>query len=354
MRSLLTLTTGLCLLLPRPLAAQITGSTAPPAEVEGKTLAAWRHDLTSPDASTREQAIRAILLFGIPTSDLVTILLDRCRDKDTSPRVRAVMAFQVMSLRKDDYERIAVRMGEMLRSDPEVVVRYQAAVVLLRFGEYARPAVATLAFRTTDPQAFEVRHVCVMALSVAGRTANGPDPRASEALITASKDPTARVRLEAVMALGTMGRPMDSTLQGKIDRALRARLMDTDKSVAIWAHASQMLFEGKATDAGVKPVIKGLTDPDMHVRLQSAKAVGVLTYMDPKPTAAIPALIDMIRSKDHPEALAAIWALGQFGDPGAKAREALKDFVDGKDGEESVKEAARAALEKMKGIKPKK
>jgi HEAT repeat protein len=354
---------GLLLLVARPAPAQVKGSTtdtspgstAPPSEVEGKTLQQWTHDLKHKDPSVREYAIRAVTLFGPANGDVVTLLLERCLDRDTSPRVRAVMAFQVLELRKDDYDRVATAMARRLREDTETVVKYQAAVVLLRFGEYARPALdALVAGARYDPSstrgAFEYRQICVLALIGAGHTSNGPDARATRALLGALEDTASRVRLEAVIGLGMMGRPTDKTLRELTARKLQIMTTDTDKSVAIWAHASLMQFEGTVTEAGVKAVAKGLSSTDMHLRLQSAKAIGSLGH---KAVKAAPGLVEMLRSKDGGEVVMAIWALGQLGDPGEKATDALKELADAKDGDPYVKAVAKATLDKIKG-KPEK
>src|SRR5262245_10969041 len=76
--------------------------TAPPSEVEGKTLNEWKAELKHPDPGNREYAIRAITLFGPASPEVVTLLLDRCLDRDMSPRVRAVQALGILELNKDD------------------------------------------------------------------------------------------------------------------------------------------------------------------------------------------------------------------------------------------------------------
>src|SRR5205823_3421076 len=111
-------------------------------EVDGKNLTQWMKDLGSGDASTREEAIRAVVLFPGPhAGELVTSLLTRCQDGDTSLRVRAVMALTVLEVRRDEIPRIVKAMGDRLTIDGQAIVRFHAALCLLRFGEDGRDAV---------------------------------------------------------------------------------------------------------------------------------------------------------------------------------------------------------------------
>jgi HEAT repeat protein len=328
-------------------------SPAPPSEIAGKSLSDWEHDLSDKDPSVREQAIRAIVLFGPPSSKVVDLLLNRTKDHDITPRVRAVMAFQVLDLRKEDYDRIVRRMGALVTNDPEVEVKYQAALTLLRFGEHARPALESLVMGCSENRALDVRHACVLALVGAGRTDKGPDLRATRALLHRlgrtngyPVEPAARVRLEAVIALGVMGRPADLATQQLVERSLIGMYNDPDKAVGVWAHASLMFYTGTVTDAGVKAVAKGLSHSEMRVRMQSARALGAL---GPKAFKAGSEMVPMLKSKDVGEVLMACWALSQLGDPGVKATDALKELAGSKN--EVIKQAAKAALEKLEGKK---
>src|SRR4051794_30400904 len=58
--------------------------------VNGRTLAEWKLQLKHEDPSKRTLAIASIVQFGEANHEVVQLLLDRTRDRDMSPRLRAI------------------------------------------------------------------------------------------------------------------------------------------------------------------------------------------------------------------------------------------------------------------------
>jgi HEAT repeat protein len=318
--------------------------TAPPSEVAGRTLSQWMAELKHPDPSNREEAIRAITLFGPASSEVVTVLLDRCMDRDMSPKVRAVQALAVMELRKEDVPRVIEGLDRRLKEDTQVEVRYQAACALLRFGTGMRMALDGLCAGVQD-SSWEVRHVCVLALPAAGQTDSGPDPRATRALLAGLRDGASKVRVDAAVGLGAMGKPANSVMLLEVERGLQATMTDRDRSVAVWSVVSLTLLD-RPIDGGLNLVGKALTHSDQRVRLHAARAAAVL---GPKAIKhCVPGLLEMLKSRDPAEIVMACAALGEMGDPGEQASTALHDLIGDKNLDENLRKFAEETLKKIR------
>jgi HEAT repeat protein len=295
------------------------------SEVAGKTLAQWMADLKHPDPSVREEAIRAVTLFGPEASKAVPLLVDRLRDNDASPRVKACVALSMVEISKADIPAVVRALAQRVQEDTQSIVRYYAAVALIRFGEDAKPAVQALALRVSDGASWEIRHACVVALRRAGRDARGvPHPGVTRALLEALRDPTLQVRFEAVTALGALGQPEDPALLSTVLRAMEDRLHDRDKTVQIWAMVGLMALD-KVNDAHVQAIIKFLKDrsQEPRVRIQAARALGT---MGKKARGGVEALVSVLDDKEMVVA-AACASLAEIGDPGPEALAALAEML---------------------------
>jgi HEAT repeat protein len=342
----------------------------PPTDVEGKTLSQWVDMLSHADPSEREHAIRAITAFGTPSSEVVRALINRCVDKDASPRVRAVMALTILDIHKEDVHKVVDALGKRLSRETEgqVVIRFQAAVALVRFGKDSQYALNALVKGVEDTGTWEIRHLCLVALTQAGGTDAGPDPRAVRALLSGLNDSAMLCRLQAVLGLGTLGLPKGPP-QNQLRQTVLSKLQyhaqyDRDRRVAIWALVSLMALEDKVTVAAVDPIVKALKHKDMRVRLHAAQAVGSLgpklmaLRSEARPNVqavqakhAVQGLIEMIGHKDPAEPLMAAWALGKLGDPGLDAVSTLNALAENKDADKALKEIAKAALAEIKKYK---
>lgn len=121
----------------------VTGSTGlpgmmgsnyqPPTEVGGKLLRDWVIDLRSADPSLREQAIRAIASFGPNAREAIPQLVERMADRDSSPRMRAVLAIKYMDYYDKDIPKVVDGLAKRVSEDPQAAIRYEALMALGRF-----------------------------------------------------------------------------------------------------------------------------------------------------------------------------------------------------------------------------
>jgi HEAT repeat protein len=245
-------------------------------EVGGKTFRQWADDLKNPDASVREEAIRALVMFRRDAQRAVPLIVDRLEDRDASPRVKAAIALGMIEIPKDEVPRVTRALGQRLLQDSQSIVRYYAATALVNFAEDARYGQAGLVKGVSDPATWEIRHACVSALRTAGRDAGGgPSPDVEYALINALHDPTYRVRLEAILAIGSLGRPADRTLFARVIQALTDRIADRDPAVKIWAYVALMVID-EVTEKSLHPVVKYLKHNDPKVRVEAARGLGAM------------------------------------------------------------------------------
>jgi HEAT repeat protein len=317
----------------------------PPSEIDGKSLSQWLNELKNNDPSVREEAIRAVVLFGPPDSATITALLDRLVDRDGAPRARAIMALAVMDIPKSDVSRVVEALGKRVTTEfePQSAVRYVAAVAMTRFGEDARVALPNLVKATEDQATYDIRRAACAALSMAGHhKEGGADPRATRALIGALKDPALSVRLEAIMGLGNLGRCSDPTAQTLAVQQLTALSNDRDKVVAIWATVSLMQID-KPVDTLIASIARYL-EPTHEVRVRNC-AARALGHMNTRAKAHVNDLCKMLKDKEVSCVVSACWALSRMGPDAHNAVVFLKEMAEAKEGDERIKFAAKMALE---------
>ncbi len=324
----------------------LSPAPSPVEKVGDKKLSQWIADLRNSDPSVREEAIRMIILFGPSAAEAVPALLDRLHDADTSPRAKAIVALALIKINDADRSRVVAALGEKLQTDLQAVVRYNAAMALSMIGKDTRGALPGLLHGMEDQGSWEIRRASIAAVIEAGATKTGPDPRATRALLTAVEDRAAQVRLEAVLALGQMGRPDDGVLLDHTLRVLKSMTADKDKTVDIWARLSQMALMDKVDDVDLQYLSKCAKIGELsRVRVQAVRALGVVGI---KTKTVVPQLIDLLADKDAAVAGNACIALGGIRDPGPNVEKALTDLSLNKEAEEEVKKAALKALDDIK------
>ncbi len=304
-------------------------------EVGGRTLQRWLDDFKHPDASVRAEAIEKVAQFGKDASRAVPHIVERLQDADSSPRIKAAVALGTIEIRKEDAPKVAQALGQRLLQDPQSAVRYQAAVTLSRMGADSRYGLSGLIRGTTDTATWEIRQVCVGTLREAGRESIGggpgpngsnvavPNAAAQRALVEALRDSTYEVRLEAVLALGTLARPSDRNLLAAIVKGLNERLNDRDPTVRVWAHIALMAVD-EVTEKSLQNVTKLLKNKEVKSRVTAARGLGAL---GPKAKAAVPALIEALHDAEPEVVASAGWALAQVDELSGPARAALLDLI---------------------------
>jgi HEAT repeat protein len=289
--------------------------------VGGRTLPQWMADLSHPDPYKRAHAILSLVDFGEAAADAVPVLLQRCQDRDASPRVKAVIALRLITVRERDIPKIVDALARRLSEDRQDIVRYEAAKGLVRFADEGRPAIAALIRGTEDPGCWEIRHVCILALRQAAfDPKTGPDPRATQALIKALRDPVSMVRMEATLSLGAMGAPHDPHALAAVVGALQSQLGYKDKILSLWTHVSLMALDDKVTEKSLEAILKLLQSPERDVRVQALVALGA---MGAKARTCVPAVVEALHDKESDVVMAACAALPHMGDRSARVLDPL-------------------------------
>ena len=272
-------------------------------EVGGRPLSEWITDLKNIDPSVRERALRAIPLFGPPASQAVPTIMERCLDRDASPRVRAIGALGMLEISDKDVPKVVETLAKRISDDPQSAIKFQAM--------------------------------------------KGPDVRCLRAMVIALKDPSMAVRQEAVYGLAVLGRPFDMTVAQTIEKALVTMTDNKDKGISIWAHVGMMNLT-KADSTHLKPIMKNLKDKDPQVRLLAVRAMGTLGKLA---LFGLPELIEALDDKEAEVQYTAIWAIAAMGSSADKAVPPLRAMYQKTALPEPIRMSARAAVEQISGKK---
>jgi HEAT repeat protein len=323
-------------------------------EISGKSFDQWKLDLKHQDASTRTEAILAIAMFGPAASDTVPLLLDRCLDKDGSPRVKAVVALSVIEVPQKYIPQVVRALARRIgQEEAQSIIRYQALVSLERFADdpTAREAIGALIYRSEDPSSYEIRRLCLSLLRRLGRQPEGgSDLRVINAFMRAAHDVTSQVRLEGAIGLGVMGRPPDPVDLGKVERTLITLTHDRDKVVALWAQVSLLALSPKVSDEKIAALGRNLDSPDMRLRQHAARALGV---MGDKARHCVPMLLKALDDKQDEVVTEVCTALAAIHDPAPQILSALTELSQRKGLDEAVKTVVMASIEQVKKPKEK-
>jgi HEAT repeat protein len=328
------------------------------SEIGGKKLQEWIKEIDDRDPSIRENAIRTIVMFGPAAGEAAPTLIkhvDQDYDKDTSPRVNAIMALGAIDfLNEKDVTDTVSRLKKAATSDRQTICRYHAALVLGRFGTEAKSAVRELMSATKDGGSWEIRKAAVFALARACQDPNkGPSYEALQALAAPlsglTRDPSSQVRLEATMALALMGRlpPPSAKL---VEGALLNATYDKNVPVAIWARVGYMARANKVTKNDIAFLTKHLKARELEYRAHAARALGTIGE---KAKPAVPDLIKLLDDKEPLAQFAAITALGSMGDAAKEAEKPLRNLLNRKDLTDDDKQYVKDALQNITKVKPK-
>jgi HEAT repeat protein len=321
----------LSLALAGTLCAQRTITTQPsskgsdpdgtPVEIGGKTLHQWMSQLKSGDPSVRAEAIVNIVQFGDGARAAVPQIVERCRDHEVSPRCKAVLALKYLAVEEKDVPRVVEALAQRLLEDGQAIVRYEAAVALARYTDKAKPAIVALLHGMEDPICWEIRQTCISDLRLAAADPKvGPDPRVTRALIKAMYDRVEKVRMEATITLGAMGRPHDPNVLAAVVRALQDNIKSKDKILALWSNVSLMALDDKVTDKSVQAIVKLLDSPEREHRVQALYA---LRAIGPKAKSAVSQVLEALEDKEKQVVSAACLALAGMNVHTSRVNEAL-------------------------------
>jgi HEAT repeat protein len=326
---------------PNPVRELSRGST-----FGGKNLDQWIQDLKSKDPSVKENAIATLKLYGTVAREATPILATKCLvDNDVSVRVNAAISLGFIGADDKDLETTVAALCKAL-NDSESIVRYQSAMALGRFGTDAKAAIPHLIpLLKADPyskrHSWELRKAAAFALGGAAMNRQeGPDPRATNALVEVLGDVSHQVRLEAVLSLIVLGRPDKQVDRARIEAGLTRLFKDPNKHVQIWSRLGVMRFQD-VNEKHLVEIGKMLKEPEATVRSHAARALGTV---GPQAKSRVHELVDALQAEqDPPTVYWIVWAMVQIGDAAPRALAALKQLTQSKDpdlkmiGEEAIK-----------------
>lgn len=309
-----------------------------PTTPAAKAIKQWTKDLHSTDPSVREAAIKSLTFQGQEIHEVLPVLAQLIRtDTDTGNRAAAAAAFGMMRLDERDMKAVLPVLVKAVSTDPQGVVRFQAVTAIGRHGPLAAGAIPTLVVAARDKSSWELRKAAVYGLGTTGiNLQTGPDERAVTAVLAALTDGAAEVRVEAVHAVISLGRPASPELYQQVVGAMLHLVDGRDKGLAVWARVAVMRLD-QVTEAQLKAIAEALRSDADATRYQAARALGTLgAYAK----ITIPALALAIEHETEPSVyLTALWALVQMGE---EARAALTRLT--KHPNEEIRKAATEAL----------
>src|SRR5262249_51045883 len=142
--------------------------------VGGRSLRAWSNDLSLPDASIKENAMKTIAAsWGIWGGEAIPKLIPLLKSRDAGIQVNACIAIGEINLHDQTSEtaQLAVKELREVLNDREAYVRFHAALALGRVATTtdARSALPRLADMVTrDYGSWEVRRAAALALATVG------------------------------------------------------------------------------------------------------------------------------------------------------------------------------------------
>jgi HEAT repeat protein len=360
----------------------------------GKPIDHWMKLLKEgKTAGERRRGLLAMTLIGPGKSRevLPAVVAAMREDADAGIRRSAAMALGRMSMqaRKEEldsfrHDQVRLALVGVLKADKSGAVRAAAATSLGQLGNESREAVGALSEALTDKDE-DTRAAAAGSLMGVGKGARDALPDLVKAL---EAEGSGRLtRINAAVAIGVIGAP-DAVEAVPV---LRSVLGDAKAPPELRKTVAETLGRlGKEGSASVPELVGLLSSAEAGVALRRA-AAGALDQMGPDAKGAVEALQKATRDKDRfirclalhalggmGEALgdrrkevvtgllramndsvlevrlAAIQGLGRLGPDGlGEDKEAVLDRLDeaSRDSRTAVQEAARQAIDKIKGKK---
>lgn len=334
---------GLFILASSPALAIPARAENPEREVNGKKLSRWITDLRNADPGVREAAISAISQFGKEGRKAGRALVTELADNDVSLRVNAIIAIGVVGLEGEELTDGVKALGRLLINDQQHIVRFQCAITLGRLGTDARHAIPQLCSAAKDLyNSWETRKAAAQALrAVALDRQEGPDPRVVQALLSAARDVSLKVRLEALLSLIVLGGPAKSEAHLAEKLSLEKLTRDPNKTVALWARVALMRID-KVSEPHLIAIGHLLESSEPFLRIDAANALGLI---GPEAKSQVPNLAKALRDKDEAVVAAAISSLALIGDEARPAIPALQKVREERN--EGLRVLAKEAIDRI-------
>jgi HEAT repeat protein len=312
--------------------------TYTPREIGGKTLKNWELELTHADPSRRAAALIILPRFGDAASRAIPLVIRRCGDKDTSPRVKAVIILRHIQVDPSDVPAVVkVLAKHLVYPESQSIVKYEAVVSLSRFAKDAQSAIPALIQATQDRSSWEIRHGAISVLwRAAQANTKGAENKVYTALLAALRDPARQVRLEAIHGLGGCGRPVNPHTAKQVIGALNGLIAAGSKVQAIWAYASLVHIYGttdtKLGDKQIRYLARFLSkakySKSPEARINAAQALGALGK---RSKIVLSSLLAMLKEDDAAIVHAACGSLAALNDTSEAVIDALIGLLGHKD-----------------------
>jgi len=297
-----------------------------PKEILGKNLELWvRTVKESQDASTRDQALRTLPMFGPDSRKLASANLINAFTKDPDINVRLTAIAMVPIIGFDEQYVDAGLNGLIAILKPGSGhanhTRYEVTMAIANSGPIAKRAIQTLAdFTLRDPTSWQNRKAAALALGRIGaenQPGNGPDLAAVAALVKSLSpqiETSHQVRREVVNSLMLLGPPVVEANWKALRLGLTGSFKDTDKSIALWARVVYLRTEQdpiKAADPNLVAIAAQLSNKEPSLRNEAVQAIGVLGEEGKSRLSELIAIAQN-NSEETYIIATAVWAMGQM------------------------------------------
>lgn len=254
---------------------------------ERRAIAPLCEMLFDPDATARASAARVLPEVIDRTDEAEVEQVKAALGSalgDRNPIVRLAIARSLCGLNPEP-KVVVPTLLELARGE-DAPIRARAISMLGPFGRRSEPALAAL-FASLGDADFEVRIRSVDSLGYCSWIPNVPPGpllgRIKAALVAAADDEDARVRAEAIQALGSIA------ARSRTDDPRVLRALDDPISTVRAAAAASLGWNwpGRRSKVLVPALVRALADADWQVRYRSARSLG---FLGDEAEAAIPAL----------------------------------------------------------------
>lgn len=333
-----------------------TAAPAYPSQVGGKTLDQWIKEIEDPDPSHRQMAISQVLQFGPNAKKAIPALIKQVRNSpDVAPKAYAIIALkQLVPQDVATYGTVAVDAlcGIGGLDNNQGTIRIQACLALAAIGPPARASIPKLVKLVEDRLSNEVRQWAAFALGKVGYDNDGyADGRALGALIGGIDDVSREVRLECLQSITNLGPPPAGPGAAQVKEKLERRVKtEKDNSAKIWVRVAIMRMDPtKVNDANLNPITGLMKEKgDLDIRVQAARAIG---FFGPAAKSKIPELVEALNDPEPLMVWQALWSLAMMGKEAKNALPQIEKVAADSKADKSVQEAAKKAIEVIKGGK---
>lgn len=325
-----------------------------PTEIGGKTLDMVLKDVTNPDPSVREYALKTLPGFGPDIRKACSKILLARMTAEKDPGVRLVVFDTAASLGLEDSElpdAVTVLGTVADTAAPGGLARLHAVQTLGLLGPKAEKAISPLTGLVVADPSYETRRSLANTLGRVGfNELSGPNQKVLTTLAgVLAKDVSAAVRMEALQSLVLLGPPwaakkandkapqppIDTKVAGIVAGHMKARIgnpktktpaQETDKQLEIWCRVVLMRFDPAEINEGHMDAIARHLDPkgELGPKLQALQGLALFGEAAGK---KVDDVVKLLKDEVDPVVLnTTLGTLAAMGDKGKPAVPNLEEF----------------------------